>query len=84
MMTIQQMLSVESDGDLLDIYLELNDYVMPETGYVRAFCRRANNMIDKGILCVNPTTYRKIYTPTLAKLVYKELADRYVSAMRSQ
>ena len=40
-----------------------------------------NRMIDKGELCINPTTYRKVYLPTLAKAVQKEMARRYADIL---
>lgn len=81
MMTLEQLIEKTSDGDLMDIYNELHSQVVPATGYARAFCRKVNKMIDKGTMCINPTTYRKVYLPTLVKVVEKELARRYVGAV---
>jgi predicted SprT family Zn-dependent metalloprotease len=39
-------------------------------------------MIDRGELCINPTTYRKVYLPTLAKAVQREMARRYTQALK--
>lgn len=78
MMTLEQLLEKTSDGDLMDIYNEIHSQVVPATGYAHGFCRKVNKMIDKGTLCINPTTYRKVYLPTLVKAVQKELARRYV------
>lgn len=83
-MTLEQLLSKTSDGDLLDIQEELLSGVVPATGYAHSFCRKINRMIDKGELCINPTTYRKVYLPTLAKAVQKELAHRYVSILKGE
>ena len=77
-MTLEQLLKHEDDGTLLDIYKEITDLVVPATGFAHEYCRKVNRMIDAGKLCINPTTYRKIYLPGLAKAVRKELADRYV------
>ena len=80
-MTLEKLLTKTSDGDLLDIQKELIEGVVPATGYAHSFCRKVNKMIDKGELCINPTTYRKVYLPTLAKAVQKELARRYTQAL---
>jgi len=76
--TLEQLLKVTPDEELIDIQIELTNAVVPATGYARSFCRKVNKMIDRGTLCINPTTYRKVYLPTLAKAVQKELARRYV------
>lgn len=81
-MTLEQLLAKTSDGDLLDTQEELLSGVVPATGYAHDFCRKVNRMIDKGELCINPTTYRKVYLPTLAKAVQKELARRYTSILK--
>lgn len=83
-MTLEQLLIKTSDGDLLDIQEELLSGVVPATGYAHSFCREVNRMIDKGELCINPTTYRKVYLPTLAKSVQKELARRYTSILKGK
>lgn len=82
MMTLEQLLKKTSDGDLMDIYNEIHSQVVPATGYAHDFCRKVNRMIDKGTMCINPTTYRKVYLPTLVKVVEKELARRYVVALK--
>lgn len=76
-MTFEELLRKEDNGVLLDIELELLSAVVPATGYAHAFCRKVNKMIDAGDLCINTTTYRKVYLPTLAKAVHKELARRW-------
>lgn len=81
MMTLKQLLNKTSDGDLLDIYMEVHSQVVPATGYTHMFCRKVNRMIDEGNMCINPTTYRKVYLPTLIRSVEEELARRYVSAL---
>jgi hypothetical protein len=83
-MTLEQLLTKTSDGDLLDIQEELLSGVVPATGYTHSFCRKVNRMIDKGELCINPTTYRKVYLPTLAKAAQKELARRYTSILKGE
>ena len=77
-MTLEQLLAKEDDGVLLDIQVELKNAIVPATGYAHKYCRKVNKMIDAGDLCINPTTYRKVYLPTLAKAVQKELANRYL------
>ena len=80
-MTLETLLSKTPDGELLDIQKELLSAVVPATGYAHSFCRKVNKLIDKGELCINPTTYRKVYLPTLAKAVQRELARRYTVAL---
>ena len=75
--TIEQLLTCTSDEELINIFEELHSGVVPATGFAHGFCRTVNRMIDRGTLCINPTTYRKVYLPTLAKAVQKELARRY-------
>lgn len=81
-MTLEKLLERTPDGELMDIQLELLSAVVPASGYAHKFCRKVNNMIDKGELCINPTTYRKVYLPTLAKAVQRELARRYTQALK--
>lgn len=81
MMTLEQLINKTSDGDLMDIYTEVHSQVVPATGYTHMFCRKVNRMIDEGNMCINPTTYRKVYLPTLIRAVEKELACRYLSAL---
>lgn len=78
-MTLEKLLEKEEDGVLLDIQLELKSAVVPATGYAHDYCRKVNDMIDAGKLCINPTTYRKVYLPTLARAIQRELANRYVN-----
>lgn len=80
-MTLEKLLTNTPDGELLDIQRELLSAVVPATGYAHSFCRKVNKMIDRGELCINPTTYRKVYLPTLAKAVQKEMARRYTQAL---
>lgn len=80
-LTLEVLLTKTADGELLDIQLELLSGLVPSTGYAHSFCRKVNRMIDQGELCINPTTYRKVYLPTLAKAVQKELARRYTDIL---
>lgn len=80
-MTLEQLLTKTPDGVLLDIQTELLNNIVPATGYAHDFCRKVNKMIDEGELCINPTTYRKVYLPTLAKAVQREMARRYTQAL---
>jgi hypothetical protein len=77
--TLEQLLKVTPDEELIDIQIEIMNAVVPATGFAHGFCRKVNKMIDKGTLCINPTTYRKVYLPTLVKAVQKELASRYLA-----
>lgn len=79
MRSIDNLLSNLTDEEAYEIYYELERGLVPASGYARSFCQKVNRMIDKGELCINPTTYRKVYLPTLSKLLFKELARRYVS-----
>jgi hypothetical protein len=79
--TLEQLLKATPDEELIDIQIEITNAVVPATGFAHGFCRKVNKMIDKGTLCINPTTYRKVYLPTLAKAVQKELARRYTAAL---
>ena len=78
-MTLEELLRNAEDGELLEIYNELNSCVVPATGYAHAYCRKVNRMIDQGNLCINPTSYRKVYLPTLAKAILREMANRYAN-----
>lgn len=78
MLNLEQLLRKESDGVLLDIQSELMSGVVPATGYAHQYCRKVNKMIDAGAMCINTTSYRRVYLPTLAKAVQRELANRYV------
>lgn len=80
-MTLEELLMNTSDGELLDMGIELIRAVIPTDGKTQAFRRRVNKMIDHGELCINPTTYRKVYLPTLAKLIQREMARRYTQAL---
>lgn len=78
-MNLEQLLTKEKDGTLIDIQLELLSGVVPATGYAHSYCRKVNKMIDAGELQINLTSYRKVYLPSLARAVQKELARRYVA-----
>ena len=78
-MTLEHLLRKETDTELLGIYNELHTCVVPATGNAHAYCRKVNKMIDAGTLCINPTSYRKVYLPTIAKAVLKEMANRYAN-----
>lgn len=82
-MTLEDLLTKTNDGTLMDIQLELLSGIVPATGHAHTFCRKVNKMIDKGELCINPNTYRKVYLPTLAKAVQREMARRYTQALRN-
>lgn len=84
MLTLEKLLSKEEDGVLLDIQIELSNAVVPATGYTHSYIRKVNRMIDAGELCINPTTYRKIYLPTFARAVHKELARRWSNIVRHE
>lgn len=81
-MTVQQLLAKAPDEKIMEMYEELECGVVPTTSACRKMIKQVNCMIDQGILCINPSTYRKIYLPSLAKLVYAEMATRYAWDMR--
>ena len=83
-MTLEQLLSNTEDDVLLDIQEELISGIVPATGAAHGFVRKVNRMIDQGKLCINPSTYRKVYLPTLAKAVQKEMAHRYTMFLKGQ
>lgn len=78
-MTLDELLRCTSDEDLLAVHAELATCVVPATGAAHAFVRKINRMIDAGNLCIREDSYRKVYLPTLAKAVLKEMANRYAN-----
>lgn len=80
-MTLEELLIETPDGVLVDIEIELQSAVIPATSKTQEFRRKVNRMIDRGELCINPNTYRKVFLPTLAKMVHKEMARRYTQAL---
>ena len=74
-LTLEELLASEDDSTLIDIQEELLSGIVPATSYAHKYCRFVNRLIDKGDMCINPTTYRKVYLPTLAKAVQKELRE---------
>lgn len=82
-MTLEQLLRKTSDEVLLDMGLEVLSGVIPTDSNIQNFRRNINKMIDRGELCINPTTYRKVYLPTLAREVQRELARRYTQALQN-
>lgn len=80
--TIEKLVSSTDDGELLDIYTELESGKVPSTSYAHEFCRKVNRMIDSGEISVKSDGYRNIYLPSLRKLVYKEMAHRYAAYLQ--
>lgn len=80
-MTLEKLLTRTRDCVLLDIYLEIQSGVVPATGCAHTYVRKINRMIDRGALCINQSTYRKVYLPSLAKAVQKEMANRYTNQL---
>lgn len=81
-MTVQQLLAKAPDEKIMDMYEELESGIVPTTSACRKIIRQVNRMIDRGALCINPSSYRKVYLPSLARLVYAEMATRYAWDMR--
>jgi hypothetical protein len=84
MLTVETLLQRETDGVLLDIQQEILSGCVPATGAAHDYCRKINKMIDAGECCINPTTYRKVYLPTLAKSVQREMASRFVKILKGE
>ena len=81
-MTLEKLLAEESDSVLAYIQRELSEALVPSDGYTHSYIRKVNTMIDDGELCINETTYRKVYLPTFARAVHKELARRWSTGKR--
>lgn len=80
-LTLEKLLQNEQDGILLCVQLELLSGVVPKKGAAHSYRRKINKMIDSGDCCINTSTYRKVYLPTLAKAVQRELARRYTDIL---
>lgn len=80
-LTLESLLKKEQDGVLLDIQLELLSCKVPATGAAHEYCRKVNKLIEAGECCINPSTYRRVYLPTLAKAVQREMARRYTQVL---
>lgn len=83
-MTLEQLLAREDDSVILDIYTELAANVIPATGYAHAYCRKVNKLIDAGELCTLPDKYRKVYLPTISKMIFKEMSRRYAQVLYNE
>jgi len=83
MMTLKQLLQNEPIENLVDVANELATGVVPATGYAHEYCRKVNGMIDAGLLCINVTNYRRVYLPTLAKEVHREMTRRYLEYLHN-
>lgn len=79
MMTLEELMSKTTDGELLDIYLEIYNRVVPNDGYAQKFRRKVNKLIDSGDLCLYRNGHRNLYMPTFTKAVEQEMARRYMS-----
>lgn len=80
-MTLEELLTKTPDGVLLDMGIEILNAVIPTDSKTQEFRRKVNKMIDRGELCINPTTYRKVYLPSLIRAVQREMARRYTQAL---
>lgn len=81
-MTITKLLAKAPDSEIMTMYEELESGIVPATSTCRRFIKRVNRMIDQGKICINPSSYRKIYLPGLSKLLHTEMAKRYAWDMR--
>jgi hypothetical protein len=82
--TLEELLKRLPNVELLRVYDEIDSGIVPTTGYSHRMCRSINRAIDKGLMCINPTTYRKVYLPTFARAVQKELASRFAKITRKR
>ena len=83
-MTLEALLQREDDATILNIELELLSAKVPATGFAHSYVRKVNRMIDAGECCINPTTYRKVYLPTLARCVQREAARRWTNIIMKE
>lgn len=79
--TLEDYIAKQSDNTLIDIQTELLTGNVPKKGAARTMCRQINKLIDQGTLKINQYTYRKVYLPSLAKAVDRDLARRYVESV---
>jgi len=77
-LTLEQLLNRTPDKYLKTMYYEVITDVISTNSEVHEFVSRINRLIDKGELCINTNNYRHIYTPTVIRAIYKELARRYM------
>lgn len=77
-MTLDEKMRKTTDEELINMWNEIESCVIPATSHSKMFCRSVNRLIEKGEMCINPNTYRRVYLPTLVKAVHRELARRYV------
>lgn len=82
--TLEEYLSNLTDERLVEVEFELLRDVSPATGAAHSMIREINKGIDRGIFCINPMTYRKVYLPTLARAIHKEMARRYYNLITTQ
>lgn len=81
--TLEQFLSEQTDNTLIEVQTEILSGVVPKKGAAHTMCRAINKQIDQGYLKINQFTYRKVYLPSLAKAVDRELSRRYVQLIVS-
>jgi hypothetical protein len=81
--TVEQYISKLDDGKLQDVLEELTQNIVPATGAAHAMVRHVNDLIDRGEMQINPTTYRHINLPSLIKFVYKEASKRYLWTLKN-
>lgn len=84
-LTLAQKLSLEDDKTLFAIFGEIHSGVVPMNGNAHEYCRQFNLRVDRGDACINTTTYRHVYLPTLTKAVMFEISarrmDRYMRSL---
>ena len=76
-LTLAEKLSLEDNRTLFNIFSEIQTGVVPFNGYAHEYCRRFNRDVDLGKACINTSTYRHVYLPTLSKAVMLEISIRW-------
>lgn len=76
-LTLAEMLALENDTTLFEIFSEIQHGVVPLNGYAHEYCRQFNRKVDRGKACINTSTYRHVYLPTLSKAVMREISIRW-------
>lgn len=82
--TLEEYLGNLPDEKLVEVEFELFRDIAPATGAAHSMIREINRGIDRGAFCINPMTYRKVYLPTFARAVHKEMARRYYNLITTQ
>jgi hypothetical protein len=80
MSNINRYLKSLPEKQLIEMASEIRSGYAPANGPTKKFNKLINRKIDNGEVAINPTQYRRIYLPTLSKLILAECTDRYLHA----